>query len=332
MNQIWLAFLTGLTTGGVSCMAVQGGLLASAIDNEGKDKKTLQISAFLVAKLIAYTLLGALLGLVGSRLILSPTFQGWMQIFIGLFMLATAGRILNLHPIFRYFVIQPPKFIYKFMRHEAKNATLFTPSLLGLLTIFIPCGVTQAMMVLAVGTQSAFYGAAIMFAFTLGTSPVFFTLGYATSQMLKKKSLTLATGVVIAILAVLSVNTGQILRGSPHTLQNYSSAIGSLFKSDTSTSGTLAQINNGIQEVTIKVNSTGYVSSANTLRLGVPVKLKLITSNTQGCSRAFTIPAFNISKILPQTGEETLEFTPTQAGPLVYTCSMGMFTGRFNVI
>lgn len=331
MNQIWLAFLTGLTTGGISCIAVQGGLLASAIDDESKDKKSLQVIAFLVAKLIAYTLLGALLGLVGSKLILSTAFQGWMQIFIGLFMFATAGRILNLHPVFRYFVIQPPKFIYKFMRREAKNATLFTPSLLGLFTVLIPCGVTQAMMILAVGTQSAFYGAAIMFAFTLGTSPVFFTLGYATTQMLKKKSLTIATGIVIAILAVLSINTGQILRGSPHTLQNYAGALGSIFKSDSGV-GTLAQVNNGFQEVTIKVNSTGYVSSANTIKAGVPVRLKLVTNNTQGCSRAFTIPSLNISKILPQTGEETLEFTPSQAGSLVYTCSMGMFTGRLNII
>jgi hypothetical protein len=31
MEQILLAFVTGLTTGGLSCLAVQGGLLASSL-------------------------------------------------------------------------------------------------------------------------------------------------------------------------------------------------------------------------------------------------------------------------------------------------------------
>ena len=31
MQPMWLAFLTGLATGGLSCLAVQGGLLASSI-------------------------------------------------------------------------------------------------------------------------------------------------------------------------------------------------------------------------------------------------------------------------------------------------------------
>ena len=34
MDPVLLAFITGLTTGGLSCLAVQGGLLASSIANE----------------------------------------------------------------------------------------------------------------------------------------------------------------------------------------------------------------------------------------------------------------------------------------------------------
>ncbi len=34
MNSILIAFLTGLTTGGLSCLAVQGGLLASSVAHE----------------------------------------------------------------------------------------------------------------------------------------------------------------------------------------------------------------------------------------------------------------------------------------------------------
>jgi len=31
---LWIIFLTGLTTGGLSCLAVQGGLLTSIIANQ----------------------------------------------------------------------------------------------------------------------------------------------------------------------------------------------------------------------------------------------------------------------------------------------------------
>src|SRR5207245_9067751 len=123
-----------------------------------------------------YTVLGIFLGWIGSVLQLSPYSRAALQIGIGIFILVTAAMLFNLHPIFRYFIIEPPRFVTRFIRRYAKNnaSTVATPLFLGTLTIFIPCGVTQAMMVLAVGTGSPLLGAAIMFAFILGTTPVFF--------------------------------------------------------------------------------------------------------------------------------------------------------------
>lgn len=333
MNQIWLAFLTGLTTGGISCMAVQGGLLASSISTiEEKNSKFAHVGIFIIFKIIAYTLLGGVLGYLGARFIISPTLQGWFQIFVGLFMLATAGRLLNLHPIFRYFVIQPPKSIYKLMKNQSKVQGIFTPAILGFLTVLIPCGVTQAMMVVAVGTGNPTLGAALMFAFVLGTSPVFFTLGVAASHLMKKKAFNWAAALVIAFLGILSVNTGQVLRGSPHTIQNYFTALTSIFGQNAQAGGSVAGVTNGSQEITVNVTSRGYTSSVNTLKAGVPVKMQLVTNNTQGCARAFNIPALGISKVLAQTGTEVIEFTPTKIGQLTMTCSMGMFTETLNVI
>ena len=96
---IILLFITGLTTGGVSCLAVQGGLLASAITQKPKDESRLPyVGMFLAAKIIAYTLLGFALGALGSALTITPQFQGWMQIFAGLYMLITAANLLFLSP------------------------------------------------------------------------------------------------------------------------------------------------------------------------------------------------------------------------------------------
>ena len=119
-----------------------------------------------------------------------------MQILVGIFMLGTALNLLDVHPIFRYFVIQPPKFLTRLVRKQSKSthfakasrveADMFAPAILGALTIFIPCGTTQAMMALAIGSGSPFLGASVLFAFVLGTSPVFFILGYFRSAFSKQ--------------------------------------------------------------------------------------------------------------------------------------------------
>lgn len=331
MSNIWLAFITGLVTGGLSCFAVQGGLLTTALAQEGvgdfKHAKEKSIVLFLLAKLVAYALLGFILGALGSAIIISPRAQGILQILVGIYMLFTAARLMDIHPIFRYFVIQPPKFVLRFLRKLSVSDSSLTPIFLGFLTVFIPCGVTQAMMLLAIASGSALWGAGIMFFFVLGTSPVFFLIGLVAAELLKKRSFAIIAAIFIAVIGILSINSGQILRGSVHTFQNYWSVIKG--SSSISNSGLLA---NGKQEVAIDVTSKGYKTNVNTLKLGVPVKLILKTNNVMSCARAFVIPSLDYSKILPVTGETVVEFTPEKLGQFTYTCSMGMYSGSFNVI
>ena len=182
ITNLYAIFLTGLITGGLTCMAVQGGLLAATLAQREEEKleenakggNALPILAFLVAKLTAYTVLGALLGTLGSFFSLSIEFRAILQIAVAVFMVGTALNILEVHPMFRYFVIQPPKFLTRLVRKQSRSQSMFAPALLGAFTIFIPCGTTQAMMALAVASGKPIFGAAIMFAFILGTSPVFF--------------------------------------------------------------------------------------------------------------------------------------------------------------
>jgi sulfite exporter TauE/SafE len=309
-----IAFLTGLTSGGISCFAVQGGLLTS-ISTKKKD-----VLFFLIAKLISYTLLGFFLGLLGSALNITPRIRGTLQILVGLFMLTTAARILNIHPFFKYFSLKPSKSVFKVL----KNQTL--PLILGALTILIPCGLTSGMMLLAVAGNNPVWGAGLMFFFTLGTLPVFFLIGLSTIEFLKKKVFSVIAAVFIISMGIISINGGQILRGSVHTIQNYWKAlIGSTQEVKN------AVFKSGFQEVTIYVTNTGYKSDINTLKIGVPVRLTLISDNTRNCTRSFSIPSLNYFKLLPVSGKEVVEFTPDKLGSLIYTCSMGMYTGLFNV-
>lgn len=321
---ISLAFITGLTSGGFSCVAIQGGLLSSALSKI--PQKGVALFSFLISKLIAYTVLGFILGSLGQGLNISFAVQGWLQIAAGLYMVASAANLLNLHPIFRYTVIMPPRFLFKFIRSSTRTESIFTPSLLGAFTIFLPCGITQSMMILSLSSGSGINGALILGAFTLATIPQFIALGAATSLFLTKRIFRVGSALVMAYLGILSLNTGQILRGSPHTFQNY------LYVIQMNPTGQEAVVRDGVQEVRVSVSTNGYTTSSQVLQANIPVKLTLVSQGTQGCARAFSIPSLGITKLLPENGEDTVTFTPTQKGLLTYSCNMGMHTGSFSVI
>lgn len=260
-GRIMIAFITGLTTGGLSCLAVQGGLLASSLANQieqdyleqsaQKKKKlkrhqvaversssALPILLFLTSKLVAYTLLGLLLGWLGSFLALNPVTRALLMIFIGVFMLGNALRMMNVHPIFRYFSIEPPKFITRYIRRSSKGTDTVTPLFLGALTVFIPCGVTQAMMAAALATGSPLTGAAMMFAFTLGTSPVFFIVAYLTAELGARleKFFMRFVAIVVLVLGFVTLDGGLNLIGSPYSFTNLTRGLTTASASGTSDS------------------------------------------------------------------------------------------------
>lgn len=346
MGQLSVAFITGLTTGGMSCLAVQGGLLASSLArqiemdllNQPKNRKgkkqaspqtqpALPIALFLLAKLVAYTLLGALLGWLGSYLSLDPITRAVLMIAIGIFMLGNALRMLDVHPVFRYFVIEPPKFITRYIRRTAKDGTeLVTPLFLGALTVFIPCGVTQAMMGAALATGRAGMGAALMFAFTLGTSPVFFLLAYLTTKIGAKLESFFMRFVAIAvlILGLVTLNSGLNLIGSPFSFENITRGITSPANVDE-----ISTANDGV--LTIMVQNQGYFPRSLRTKANVPVALKLVTDKTYSCARDFVIPALGYYELLPDTGTVVVDIPPQAFGTrMFFTCSMGMYTGMIT--
>jgi sulfite exporter TauE/SafE len=342
LGQLSVAFITGLTTGGLSCLAVQGGLLASSLArqievdllNQPKGRKgrsqsipktnpALPIVLFLLAKLAVYTILGAVLGMLGSFLSLTPMMRAILMIAIGVFMIGNALRMLNVHPIFRYFSVEPPKFITRYIRKTAKNGTeLATPLFLGALTVFIPCGVTQAMMGAALATGRAGMGAALMFAFTLGTSPVFFFVAYLTTKIgAKLESFFMRfVAVVVLILGLVTLNGGMNLIGSPLSFENVTRG---LFSPSLEQSSAV-----GEGDLTLFVENQGYFPQTLRTRSNKPVLLNLVTNKTYSCARDFVIPALGYYELLPDTGKVVVEIPPQAPGTrMFFTCSMGMYTG-----
>lgn len=315
----WTIFLTGLFAGGLTCLAMQGGLLAAAAPTS--------IAAFLIARLVAYTFLGLLLGTLGTVVTLSLSFRVFIQILVSVFMLGTALNLLQIHPIFRYFVISPPKFLARLVRAESRLHTFFSPVILGILTVLLPCGATQAMMAYAISTGSSSLGAATMFTFILGTTPLFLLLGFITKN-LTSGLFTKFSAALLIFLAVYSLDGAIALSGKPYTLANIAKNITCQisFCQNSST--------DPVTSAEIIFTNSGYKTNPSNLviKAGSQVKLKLINNNAGGCIQAFTIPSLNFQKIVSpgQTAEYT--FMAPEPGNLPFMCGMGMYRGEIKVI
>lgn len=386
MPNLWAIFLTGLTTGGLSCLAVQGGLLANVVGTQAEEELkpepvpikeradfskmsksnllnyykdtaviklpksfrgdiTMTIILFLGAKIAAYTLLGFGLGYLGTMIQLTPFSRGILMLAIATFMIGTALRMLNVHPIFNYFQIQPPKFVRKFVRKFSKNRheDVATPVFLGALTVMIPCGITQAMMALAIGTGSPAAGALILFAFTLGASPVFFILAYFTTRLGESMNAYFLKFVAVLIIAfaLVSLESGLNLVGSPFSYNAYKQwrdRPGQLASNETPPTP-VADVQGPTKEaekpkapteqtLTINITSNGYQPNYMTAAANIPTKLKLVAKDAYTCATAFVIPSLGIQRVLSPTDTQEVSIPPHPTGRLRYSCSMGMYTGQ----
>lgn len=343
---LWVVFLTGLAVGSFTCLAVQGGLLASVIaarEEEDVEKgisrrhTVIPIFSFLTAKLLAYMLLGFILGAFGGALSLSDTARTWMQFVAGFYMIAIALDLLKIHPILRYAVIQPPKFVVKMVKNQSKSKDLFAPAILGSLTVFIPCGTTLAMEALAISSGNAFRGGAIMAAFILGTTPLFFGLGFATTILgdtFRQRFFKLAA-LVVLYLGLVSVNGSLTALGSSLTFQNFAEMIpieihwgGEQIK----VLDPVVKVIDGVQVAEIKVFPSSYSPDKIRVQAGVVVRLNLTTTGGYGCTSVFTIPQLGVRKRLPRDSTTTIDLGPLNPGKITWTCAMGMYTGIIEVI
>lgn len=340
-----LVAVTGLTAGGLSCLAVQGGLLATVVsqreDEDIDEVRQGYVSGaidapplprhdgkpvlwFLASKTIAYTLLGAGLGGLGTLIQPSPVARGFFQIFTALFMLATALHLLRVHPIFRYVILQPPAFVTRRIRKEAKSGSAFAPATLGAMTVLLPCGVTQAMMVLAINSGNPAVGAATLFIFTIATAPLFFMLGYFATKLgdIMQSRFAKFAAVAIAAIALLTLDSGLRLADSPVT---FASVKDSLFAPEEAVAAVPSA--DGVQEVRIEAGAGGYSPGLVSIAAGEPARLTFVDAGG-GCTLSLVFQ----DQLYPISGEETIELPPQEPGEIRYSCAMGMYGGTIAVV
>lgn len=330
------ALLTGITTGGLTCLAVQGGLLAALLANqhttdEGQmprwQRVLLPVSGFLVAKIIIYSLLGFGLGFVGEKISLSITLQAWLQGIAAGFMIVTGIRIFRPHWL-PWLTLPTPVRLRRFIRHSAKSELLAAPVLLGALTVFIPCGTTLAIEVAALASGNPLSGAAILFCFMLGTVPLFFVVGVlAKSSTFLQQRLKIITAVLIIGTGVYSLDSAFNLIDAPMSFRNIVSAIQRQTPSDSRT-----DVQSTLSSPVITVSYYGYTPNDITVPAGRPVTIQLRSADSLSCTNIFLIPKLGIQRQLVPSSTLSLGVTFPKKGNYSFTCGMGMFTGTIHAI
>lgn len=288
------------------------------------------------AKLISYTTVGILAGLVGSAFNIGGA-RGYVSLLAGLFMLLMGLNMLNVFPWLKHVTPRMPKrfqkVFYKTLKQpEGKGGKKTVPIVFGLMSGLMPCGPLQAMVIYAAGTGSFYEGGLSMFVFGLGTIPLMLAFGTFASLLTHKFKARLmkVSAVVVIVLGLVMLNRGLLLQGTQY---NFNSAFVAVKEAVGLKSGeTTAQTNSeGVQELKVDVRG-GYFPNQLTVERGRPVRITFERHETNICSKEIVFPDFGVRKVLPDDGVAVVEFTPEKEGNFLFTCQMGMLFGSLKVI
>ncbi len=332
-GNLGVVFLISLTAGLSSCMALVGGLVLGTASRFAEKHPSATTAEkfrphlfFNLGRIISYFTLGGLIGLLGTTLKFSTFTLGGLTMIAGVVMLFLGLQLIEIFPKISRFSLTMPKSVGRLLgikSHSEKEYSHANSFLLGTLTFFLPCGFTQAMQIYAISSNSIITGALTMGIFALGTTPGLLGIGGLTSIFkggTGKKFFKFIGAVVIA-LALLNINSGFNLTGlniglpsAPPQTQNRE----------------LPQVTGGVQVVNMDQSASGYSPNRLTVKKGIPVKWVINSKDDYSCASSIVMPKYGISKTL-ERGENVIIFTPTEAGTIKFTCSMGMYSGTFEV-
>lgn len=321
-------FVVGVLTS-IHCVGMCGGIMLSQSLSKESNNKLEAIKPALMynlGRVISYTILGGIVGAIGSVFSLSITAKAIMQIIAGAFMIIMGFNMAGFST-FRRFSIKLPHSVCK-----AKNKS-GSPLIVGLLNGLMPCGPLQTMQLFALGTGSAAKGALSMFVFSIGTVPLMLTFG-ALSGLLSKgytKKILKFSGVLIIVLGLIMGNRGFALAGvNVNPLSALSKSSNSILGGGSNANVAKATIKDGVQIINMTADNKGYTPNAFYVQKGIPVKWVIDGKQINSCNNSVVAQSLNIQKKL-KSGENIIEFTPGDKD-INFSCWMGMIRGVIKVV
>lgn len=312
--------LIGLVASTSTCMATSGALFLSTV---GKNKDNFSQAVFFNSgRIFSYGFFGFLAGLVGHALVTFLKLGPILTLLTAIFMVFLGLDMLRILSIGSIIPSSLNKSIFEKLEHKLMKYPRKTSFFLGAITYLLPCGFTQAVQVYALGLASPIRSAFTMMIFAVGTMPALILIG-----MLSNFTKSAFYSYFIKVMAVLVLIIGLIYFSSFTSF--YGISLNPLTAKDKR--GTSAQEEDGIQIINMKVVSSGYLPNYFTVKKGVPVKWKIQGEDVYGCQAYLIIPKLGIQKTI-SSGENLIEFTPKEAGPINFSCGMGMFRGQIEAI
>lgn len=332
-------FVIGLVAAMSTCIAVTGGLLLAVAGKYNERYPNLTGAQkfrphiyFNIGRIVSYTVLGGVVGGLGSMLTLSTKTTGFITILASVVMILLGFQLLKIFPGLRRFQPKMPKFIAHKIHNLSSTESKAGPFVLGAGTFFLPCGFTQALQLYVLSTGDITTGAITMFFFSLGTLPALLSLS-ALSSFAKggfQRYFMKAAGIVVILLGFFNINNGLALTGNAISLGGGDEEeIADVQQSDPNVT-----IANGVQVVKMTVNGLSYTPSRFTVQQGVPVEWQVDGTRAQGCAQVITVPKLGLTKYLSPDRVTSITFTPKNTGTLEFSCTMGMTTrgAAFTVV
>lgn len=326
--------LIGITAGFSTCMALIGGIVLSLSARHAEKHPEAAAAQkfrphlfFNLGRVLSYFFFGGLIGLLGNAFEFSGVSLGVLTMLVGLVMLIMGIQLTELSPKISSFSFSLPASLSKTLgikkRHE-KEYSHTNAMIGGALTFFLPCGFTQSMQLLAMSTGNFWQGALIMSTFALGTTPGLLGIGGITSLVRGAfaKRFFAFTGVLVVFFAFLNLTYGFNQTGW---------SLPVLATTQKNITATNVVWRDGMQLAEMDQLSGGYSPNVFVVTKDMPVKWLIESKASGSCASFLILPKLGIRKSL-QPGPNVIEFTPTEVGELKFSCSMGMYSGKFIVI
>ncbi len=215
MGALFWAVLAASLLGSLHCAGMCGGFVAfyAGGDRSSGWSRGLSHAAYSLGRLLTYTLLGIVAGILGramdlagaqaglqrgAALVAGGLMMGWGLVML----LQIRGLRLSTHlpPLFQ-------RLVQEALGQLGQKPPVVKALILGLLSTLLPCGWLYAFAITAAGTGDPFKGALVMAAFWVGTLPVLLGLGMGVQALAGplRRHLPLVSALVLMLIGAWTV-------------------------------------------------------------------------------------------------------------------------------
>lgn len=222
MAALVAVFLASLS-GSLHCAGMCGPLVAFAVgapETRSYAGRAVLQAVYHGGRLVTYSLLGAICGVLGAALDLGGSLLGLQRVaavLAGVMMIVVGVLALLRYRGASLPHLGLPAFLQRLVVLGQRAAVGLRPLprslVMGLLTAWLPCGWLYAFAIVAAGAGGAAWGAAVMVAFWAGTVPALVSLGVGVQALTGAlgRRLPLATALILVVLGLYTIGDRLLL-------------------------------------------------------------------------------------------------------------------------